>query len=106
VEIGDEGEDESMSSERWLSVECHGSVEAYRDMEFFIGISDASRAYRLAKAIDGRAPFRRFSDALEVWPEEIDRWMTYSEERQRGRAWEWLAEHGYCTTPSADSLAT
>jgi hypothetical protein len=105
VEIGDEDEDEdedeSMSTERWLSVECLGSAKAYRDMELFIGtIADVSEANRLAHAVEGRSPFRRFRDALGAWPDDIDRWIAYSEERQRGRAREWLAEHGYCVTPA------
>ncbi len=101
VEMGDEDESESESSERWLRVECLGSVESYRDMEFFIGaVDDASEAKRLAAAIDGRGAFRRFRDALDAWPEEVDRWYAISEERQRGRARAWLAERGYCVGPT------
>jgi hypothetical protein len=104
VEIGDEGESGSESSERWLRVECLGSVESYRDMEFFIGaIDDASKANRLAAAIDGRGAFRRFRGALDAWPEELDRWYAISEERQRGRARAWLAERGYCVSPGPQS---
>ena len=44
VEMGDEDESESQSSDRWLRVECLGSVESYRDMKFFIGtVEDAQR---------------------------------------------------------------
>ena len=102
VEMGDEDEIESESSERWLRVECHGSVELYRDMEFFIGaVEDAGKANRLTAAIDGRGAFRRFRDALDDWPEELDRWYAISEERQRGRARVWLAERGYCGSSPA-----
>ena len=104
VEMGDEDQGESESSERWLRVECLGSVESYRDMEFFIGaVEDASKANRLAAAIDGRGAFRRFRDALDDWPEELDRWYAISEERQRGRARVWLAERGYCVSPGPES---
>lgn len=104
VEMGDEDQGESESSERWLRVECLGSVESYRDMEFFIGaVEDASKANRLAPAIDGRGAFRRFRDALDDWPEELDRWYAISEERQRGRARIWLAERGCCVSPGPES---
>ena len=104
VEMGDEGQGELESSERWLRVECLGSVESYRDMEFFIGaVENASKANRLAAAIDGRGAFRRFRDALDDWPEELDRWYAISEERQRGRARGWLAQRGYCVSPGPES---
>jgi hypothetical protein len=104
VEMGDEDESESESSERWLRVECLGSVESYRDMEFFIGaVGDARKANRLTAAIDGRGAFRRFRDVLDDWPEELDRWYAISEERQRGRARVWLAERGYCVGPEPES---
>ena len=104
VEMGDEDQGESESSERWLRVECLGSVESYRDMEFFIGgVEDASEANRLTTAIDGRGAFRRFRDALDDWPEELDRWHAISEDRQRGRARVWLAERGYCVSPGPQS---
>ena len=104
VEMGGEYQGESESSERWLRVECHGSVESYRDIEFFIGaVEDARKANRLAAAIHGRGAFRRFRDALDDWPEELDRWYAISEERQRGRARVWLAERGYCVSPGPQS---
>jgi len=104
VEMGDEDQGESESSEHWLRVECLGSVESYRDMEFFIGgVEDASEANPLTAAIDGRGAFRRFRDALDDWPEELDRWHAISEDRQRGRARVWLAERGYCVSPGPQS---
>ena len=39
VEMGGEYQGESESSERWLRVECHGSVESYRDIEFSLALS-------------------------------------------------------------------
>ena len=49
------------------------------------GVGDASEANRLTAAIDGGGAFRRFRDALDDWPEELDRWHAISEDRQRGR---------------------
>jgi hypothetical protein len=49
--MGEEDEDESEDSERWLSVHCEGS-----------------RA-----AIEGRGAFRRFKDILSQWPDESGR---------------------------------
>ena len=37
--MGDDDQLESESSERWLRVECHGSVESYRDIEFSLALS-------------------------------------------------------------------
>lgn len=105
IEIGDEDEGESMSTERWLPVECLGSAKAYSDMELFIEtVDDVNEANRLSHAIEGRSPFRRFRDALQAWPSDIDRWIAFSDERQSGRAREWMADHGYCVTPGAGPL--
>jgi DNA-binding transcriptional MerR regulator len=84
--------------------ECQGSVEAFRDMELFVDtVGDARTADRLAAAIGGRGAFRRFKDTLSAWPAETHRWYAYSEERQRGRAREWLAENGYYASAPSES---
>jgi hypothetical protein len=64
-ETGEEDEDESDDPDRWLWVDCEGSRDAYRDMEWFIGtIADRDRADRLEIAIEGKGAFRRFKDVL------------------------------------------
>jgi hypothetical protein len=95
-ETGEEDEDESDDPDRWLWVDCEGSRNAYRDMEWFIGtIADRDRADRLEIAIEGKGAFRRFKDVLARWPDQLERWYTFSEERQRGRARAWLAAAGW-----------
>ena len=95
-ESGEESEDESDDTDRWLWVRNLGSRSGYRDMQEFIGtVGDPGRADRLAIAIEGRGAFRRFKDVLARWPGELDRYFAYSEERHRGRARSWLAEQGY-----------
>jgi hypothetical protein len=94
-EVGDEDPDDE-EPDRWLWVWCEGSRDAYRDMEDFIGaLADEDRVDRLSIAISGRGAFRRFKDVLERWPGELERWYTFSNERQRGRARAWLAAAGY-----------
>jgi Uncharacterised protein family (UPF0158) len=84
------------SEDRWLYVECVGSRDGYRDMEDFIEtIPQASRRDMLEVAIAGRGAFRRFKDVLDRWPDEIERWHVFSDERRLGRAREWLAAQGY-----------
>ena len=95
-ESGEESEDESDDTDRWLWVRNLGSRSGYRDMVDFIDtVDDPGRADRLAIAIEGRGAFRRFKDVLARWPGELDRYFAYSEERHRGRARSWLAEQGY-----------
>jgi Uncharacterised protein family (UPF0158) len=83
-EIRELGEEDLEGRDRWLTVRCAGSRNAYRDMEYFIGtLADEDRADRLSIAIEGRGAFRRFKDVLERWPDELDRWYVFSGERQR-----------------------
>lgn len=49
---------------------------------------------RLYRAIRARSPFRQFRDALEAYPMERERWVAFSDARQRQRAVDWLAEEG------------
>jgi hypothetical protein len=104
IEMGEEDEESREDPERWLWVECAGSRPGYRDMADFIAtLDDASRADRLSIAIEGKGAFRRFKGVLSRWPEEMARWLAFSEERQRGRAREWLAEAGYRVGPARRS---
>jgi hypothetical protein len=94
-EVGDEIPDDE-EPDRWLWVWCEGSRDAYRDMEYFIAaLADEDRAARLSIAIMGRGAFRRFKDLLACWPDDLERWYAFSNERQRGRARAWLAAAGY-----------
>ena len=86
-EIGQEDEDESDDPDKWLWVHSEGSRDGHRDMELFIGtVRDPRRADRLEIAISGRGAFRRSKDVLARWPGELDRWHSFSAERQHGRA--------------------
>jgi hypothetical protein len=75
-------------------------------MEWFIGtIADRDRADRLEIAIEGKGAFRRFKDVLARWPDQLERWYTFSEERRRGRARAWLAAAG-CSPASPNQPGT
>lgn len=102
VETGELDEDATDDRDKWLFVECAGSRDGYRDMEWFIGsVRDPALARRLDRAIEGRGAFRRFRDALSERPVELDEWFAFSEERQLGRARAWLAFAGYRPLPRA-----
>ena len=93
-------EDDADDEQRWLWVECEGSRAGYRDMELFIAaLNDTAQVDRLGIAISGRGAFRRFKDQLSRWPELLERWYAFSEDRQRGRARAWLAAEGYAPAP-------
>jgi len=101
-ESGEEEEDESEDTDRWLWVRNLGSRSGYRDMQEFIEtVGDPGRADRLAIAIEGRGAFRRFKDVLARWPGELERYFAFSDERHRGRARAWLADEGYRVSGSA-----
>lgn len=88
--------DEDDDGDRWLYVWCEGSRRSYRDMELFIEtLDDPDTVDRLEIAIRGKGAFRRFKDVLARWPEELQRYFLFSDDRKRGRARAWLAEEGY-----------
>ena len=87
--------------ERWLYVGCEGSRDGYRDMEDFIAGLQGDRADLLSVAITGHGVFRRFRDVIDRWPEDRERFLCFSEERQRGRACSWLASAGIAAVPGS-----
>lgn len=99
-----EDDDALDDGERWLWVTAD-SHDGWRDMaEFAETVTDAALAGRLERALHGRRAFRRFRDALEAHPEELTRFHLFAEERQRGRARRWLADHGLRpTVPNIDA---
>jgi len=48
----------------------------------------------LEVAIRGKGAFRRFKDVLEGYPEEMERWFSFKDDRLRERALEWLDDIG------------
>jgi hypothetical protein len=99
IEVGEE--DEYVDDpDRWLWVHCEGSRAGYSDMEWFIAeLKEPEVADRLSIAISGHGAFRRFKDVLSRWPDLMERWHGFSEDRQRGRARSWLADKGYAAIP-------
>jgi hypothetical protein len=85
---------------RWVEIEPNGSSAGYRDMqEFVAGIHHPDLAERLERAIHGRGAFRKFRDALHRHPDLERRWLTFSDDRRRGRARAWLSDAGYAVGP-------
>ena len=80
---------------RFITVPPVGSHEAYEDMaDFITTVTNRHTRERLAEAIAGKRPFRRFKDALDNYPQERERWFAFSAERQRQRAVDWLESIG------------
>lgn len=91
---------EGADPDRWLWVQSEGSGDGYKDMAWFIEhLEDAGMAERLAVAITGREAFRRFKGTLSQWSDLMTRWHDFFAERQRGRARQGLAAHGYRPAP-------
>ncbi|MGH3452281.1 MAG: UPF0158 family protein, partial [Haloechinothrix sp.] len=90
----------------FLAVVGVGSGPGYGDMRDFIGtVTDDALAGRLSVAIQGKGAFRRFKDTLcanEYW---WGAWLTFSDERQLGRARWWLADAGLRPAAEDDGYA-
>ncbi|MEW6754819.1 MAG: UPF0158 family protein [Candidatus Latescibacterota bacterium] len=71
------------------------SHEAFGIMEDFVAqLADDRVHYRLAEALRGPRPFRRFRDAIHGLPDLRDRWHAFDEARRQEAARRWLAELG------------
>lgn len=100
----DEAAEDAPAKRLW--VERLGSGAAYDDMVDFVNtyVTDPEVVRRLERALEGRGAFRRFKSELEDYPDLLNRWSRWSDERSRGRARVWLAEQGY--QPAATGRST
>lgn len=83
--------------DRWLRVNREVfSRQAWEDMaDFADEVSDPMLKVRLQDALDGRGAFSRFRRVIGQDDTYGDLWMAFQQERQLGRAVEWLAEEGF-----------
>jgi hypothetical protein len=79
----------------------------YQDMaDFADGVSDGAAGRRLASALQGRGPFRRFKNQLyEHVPELIAPWHAFRDARAQRRAVDWLMDQGLIDTNAAEKFA-
>jgi hypothetical protein len=94
----DEAFDVDAEPDRWLRVSCEGSRAGWEDMaDYVAAVADSGLREQLGRAIEGKGGFRRFRDLIG---EEglTQAWQDFSDERQIGRAREFLAELGIRAT--------
>ncbi|MFC3108404.1 UPF0158 family protein [Undibacterium arcticum] len=96
--VGDGADDAPENIEedpRYLWIEPIDSHESYRIMEDFIATVDAPNASaRLAHAIEGAKPFRRFRDALYDFPSLREAWFAFENAAHIRLTETWCEENG------------
>jgi hypothetical protein len=79
----------------YLLIEPREEHTALHDMEEFVEtLAEGEPRRALARALRLPRPFRSFKDTLYDFPDERDAWFSFSEERQRADALEWLSRNG------------
>lgn len=80
--------------ENYVLIPALTSSDGYQDMEAFIEtVNNVALQNMLQEAIQGKGAFRRFKEALNVAPEERERWFTFKATRMEQRVREWLADN-------------
>ena len=80
---------------RFIAVEPVPTWQAFKVMEAFLKtVQQHELSSQLARALEGRKPFRRFRDALQNFESEQQRWDAFEAAAQKEQAVAWLAEHG------------
>ena len=86
---------------RFIEIPEQDSHQGYDDMaDFAETVENAKLRNRLAYALNGSKPFRRFKDALGDDPDEEKRWFAFSRERTTERVLEWLEDEGIEIEPT------
>jgi Uncharacterised protein family (UPF0158) len=80
---------------RYLWIEPIESHESFRIMEDFVAsVSDTKAAARLAAALSGPKPFRRFKDALLDFPALRQAWFAFEGTAHASLAQAWCEANG------------
>lgn len=80
---------------RYCRIEPISSRKSFRVMEDFVEtVTDAAAADRLARALEGRKPFRRFRDTLLDFPDLREAWFQFEDTAHTRMAEQWCAEQG------------
>ncbi|HLF98024.1 MAG TPA: UPF0158 family protein [Methylococcaceae bacterium] len=80
---------------RYRGIDPISSNDAFRIMEDFLAtVSDAKAATRLARALEGRKPFRRFKDELLDLPELREAWFQFRDAAYARLAGAWCKNNG------------
>ena len=81
--------------ERYVGITPLPSHESYKIMEAFVEQLPNERvASRLARAIGGRSPFRRFKDALLDYPDVREAWFQFRDDAMFEVGRQWLENEG------------
>lgn len=94
---------ETFDPDRWLYFRPE-SGPGYRDMvDFAAALPDGRLREDLFLSLEGRGAFRRFRNVLndQAHQDQLTRWTLFRDERQLGRARDWLAQEGYRCLPQA-----
>jgi hypothetical protein len=93
--VGDDAAiDVDEDPDRWLSFDCSGSRDGWRDMANFAARQhEHAMRERLERAIEGKGAFRRFRDLVHEQG-LAEHWYVFSEDRKLGRARQFLADAG------------
>ena len=76
------------------------SRDGYRDTEDFTGLEGNRTADLQSEGITGHGGLSSFPRRHRRWPEDRERFLCFSEERQRGRARSWLISAGIAAVPA------
>ena len=91
----DEAPENIEGDARYIWIEPISSHESYRIMEDFIAtVDDPDASARLARAIEGAKPFRRFKDVLHDFPLLLDAWFAFENAAHIRLAETWCEENG------------
>lgn len=80
---------------RYLEIEPISAHVSFHIMEAFVAtVTDAHAAASLARALEGRKPFRRFKDALLEFPALRQAWFQFENAAHARLAADWCGENG------------
>ncbi len=96
-------DDDELEDAGWVIVDGGNSRGAFDDMATFAqAVGDLRASDALVRSLEGKGAFRRFREAMQMFPALRDPWFTWSEAQAEARAVRWLLDEGHVDALDAE----
>ena len=86
---------EDYESGRYLLVPPFTTNERFQIMEDFVeSLPDETLVEELNQALIGKGAFQRFEEVLQRYPQRLEQWRRFRNDKVAGRVRAWLRKHG------------
>lgn len=97
-------DDDDLEDQGWVVIDSRDTRGAFDDMATFAqAVGDLRARESLLRSLEGKGAFRRYRDAMRMFPALREPWTTWSDARAEARAVRWLLDEGHVDVLDAET---